>query len=78
MRRVTQVLAWVFASAIYWIVAAFVVLFVGWALPGDCGTESTQEGLGECVREARIIVVGALALVALLYGFIVWRIARRR
>jgi hypothetical protein len=77
MERVARVLLFLLVSATYWIAAALTILFAGWAIPGDCGTERTVQGMRECSRDVRTVVIVGAAMAALLYGAIVWRFARR-
>ena len=77
MKPLVRYLVWTFGSVAYWTVALIVVLFLSYALPGDCGTERTEAGLSACAREVRLIVMGGLVVAGAAYALAVRAIRRR-
>ncbi|PNQ74230.1 hypothetical protein BA950_14215 [Erythrobacter sp. SAORIC-644] len=67
MRPTARYLSWALGSATYWAVALFLVLFMSWAIGGDCGLEQTEAGLKACAQEKRWVVTGSLAVAATVY-----------
>ena len=78
MRLALRIVLLVVGSAIYWAVAAFVILLAGWAIPGDCGTEQTAQGVHQCLVQVRVVVGLALITAVVVYGVGLWRIVRPR
>jgi len=67
----------VLLSVIYWVAALGLVLFAGYALPGDCFTEQTRSGFDQCINQGRTIHITGLAIALVVY-LVLWRLGRRR
>ena len=68
-----------------WIVVATIVFWAVWAglaglvttIHGDCGVGATQLEAAACVREKGRVGLAALAVGAVPYGLMVWRLLKR-
>jgi hypothetical protein len=78
MRRAARLLPFAFGSVAYWIAAAGLAAILGFAVPGDCGTERTAAGQHRCLADVRIVVLGSLGIAAVAYGFACYRLVRRK
>lgn len=57
-------------SALYWFAVLFLIGFVD-VLHGDCGVSGN---IHQCNVEARHIDLTLLAVAAVLYGYLIWRL----
>jgi hypothetical protein len=61
-------------SALYWVGAIIVILFVIWAT-GECGLTADVD---RCARNSRIVGWSVIAATFVLYGYLLRRQLRRR
>jgi len=64
-------------SIVYWFCALWGLLAVA-MVHGDCWATINDTEIGPCVNEKRTLVIVFVVLAAMLYGWLIWRIARRR
>ena len=62
--------------------AAFWAVWLGIAglamvVHGDCGVGATHAEIAACVREKGWVGIAAMAIGAVIYGLLMWRLARR-
>jgi hypothetical protein len=77
MRRMARLITLVLGSICYWLAAVGLILILTFAVPGDCGTEQTAAGQRKCLDEVRMVALVGLAIAALAYGLLCYRVARR-
>ena len=64
------------ATAVFWAVWLGIA-GLAMVIHGDCGIGTTDAEVAACVREKGWVGIAAMAIGAVIYGVLIWRLARR-
>jgi succinate dehydrogenase hydrophobic anchor subunit len=73
MRPWLRIVLWSLAFWAVWLGVAGLAM----TIHGDCGVSATDAEITACVHEKGWLGVAALAIGAIIYGLLIWRLARR-